>query len=214
MIKGTVYFEDKKVNKKAFYKIKKSYDVYDIDTEKILVSKNESYGKKGSIKYFVGYNVEKVIRPFCMKFPQMVGYIKNFDGKKIMSFRVNDKKMLKKYNKIWDTIADLLDVQFDSYPVYGDNEKYIKTKIRMYEDRVITNFQGKKKTKENASYNCIALLSVDCIIRMNKKYYPQTYLCECKYQERKKKIENMIDDDLPSDSESDSGLDYESCGEE
>ena len=77
----------------------------------------------------------------------MVGYIKNFDGNKMMSFRVNDKKMLKKYNKIWDTIADLLDVQFDSYPVYGDNEKYIKTKIRMYEDRVITNFQDKKNTK-------------------------------------------------------------------
>ena len=108
-----------------------------------------------------------------MKFPQMVAYVKNFDGKKIMSFRVNDKKMLKKYNKIWDTIADLLDVQFDSYPVYGDNERYIKTKIRMYEDRVITNFQGKKKPKENASHNCIALLSVDCVIRMNKKYYPQ-----------------------------------------
>ena len=46
--------------------------------------------------------------------------------------------MLKKHNKIWNTIGDLLDVQFDSYPVYGDNEKYIRTKIRMHEDRVIT----------------------------------------------------------------------------
>ena len=45
-IKGTVNFEDKKVNKKAIYKNKKPYDVYDIDTEKILVSKKESYGKK------------------------------------------------------------------------------------------------------------------------------------------------------------------------
>ena len=121
--------------------------------------------------------------------------------------------MLKKY-KIWDTIADLLDVQFDSYPVYRDNEKYIKTKIRMYEDRVITNFQGKKTPKESSSYNCIALVSIDCVIRMNKKYYPQAYLCECKYQERKNKTENMIDDDLASDSESDSELDYESCSEE
>ena len=83
-----------------------------------------------------------------MKFPQNVGYVKNFDASKMMSFRVNDKSMLKKYNKIWDTIADLLDVQFDSYPVYGDNEKYFKTKIRMYEHRVITNFQGKKHQKK------------------------------------------------------------------
>ena len=43
-----------------------------------------------------------------------------------------NKKLLKKYNKIWETTADLLDVQFDSDPVYGDNEKYIKAKIRMY----------------------------------------------------------------------------------
>ena len=78
----------------------------------------------------------------------MIGYIKNFDGNKTMSFKVNDKKLLKKYNQIWKAIADLLDVQFDSDPIYGDNEKYIKTKIRMYKDRVITNFQGKKYQKK------------------------------------------------------------------
>ena len=56
MIKGTVNFEGKKVNKKAFDKNKKPYDVYDIDTDNRLASKKESYGKTGSIKYFVGYN--------------------------------------------------------------------------------------------------------------------------------------------------------------
>ena len=96
MKKRTINFDDKKVNKKAFYKNKKPYDVYDIDAEKILVSKKESYGKKGSIKYFVGYNDEDVMRPLCVKFPQMVGYVKNFDGNKMKSFRVNDKKMWKK----------------------------------------------------------------------------------------------------------------------
>ena len=82
-------------------------------------------------------------------------------------------------------IADLLGVQFDSYPVCGDNEKYVKTKIRMYEDRVITNFQGKKIPKESSSYNCIALASIDFFIRMNEKYYLQPYLWDCKYQEKK-----------------------------
>ena len=196
IVQKTINFDNKKVNKTAFYKNKKPYGVYDIDTERILASKKESYGKKGSIKYFVGYNDKDVIRSLCVKFPQMVGYVKNFDGNKMMSFRVNDKKMLEKYNKIWDTIAGLLDVQFDSYPVYGDNEKCIKTKIRMYEDKIMTNFQGTKTPKENASYNCSALVSIDCVIRINKKYYPQAYLCECKYQGRKNKIENMIDDDF------------------
>ena len=45
-----------------------------------------------------------------MKFPQMIGYIKNFDGNKTMPFKLNDKKISKNYNKIWETIADLLDV--------------------------------------------------------------------------------------------------------
>ena len=123
--------------------------MHDIDTEKILVSKKGSYGKKGSLKYFVAYNDEDdTIKSLCLQFPQMIGYIKNFDGDKTMSFKVNDKELLKKYNKISETIADLLDVQFDSDPVWGDNEKYIKTKIRMYEDRVITNFQGKNTKRK------------------------------------------------------------------
>ena len=75
-------------------------------------------------------------------------------------------------------------------------------------------FRVKKALRESSSCNCIALVSIDCAIRMNEKYYPQAYLCECKYQIRKNKIENMIDDDLASDSESDSELDYESCSEE
>ena len=113
-----------------------------------------------------------------------------------MSSKVNDKKLLRKCNKVWDKVGDLLSVQFDSDPVYGDNEKYIKTKIRTYEGRFITNFQGKKMPKENISYNCIALVGIDCVIRMNKKFYPQVYLSECKYHIRKSKMENIINDDL------------------
>ena len=46
----------------------------------------------------------------------------------------------------------------------------------MYGDRVKTNFQGKKVPKENASYKCISLIMLDSVIRVNKKYYPQTLL--------------------------------------
>ena len=37
-----------------------------------------------------------------------------------------------------------MNIKFDSEPIYGNNDKYIKTKIKMYEDRVNTNFQGKE----------------------------------------------------------------------
>ena len=72
----------------------------------------------------------------------------------------------------------------------------------MYEDRVKTNFQGKKIPKENASYKCLSLIVLDSVIRANKKYYPQTLLEECKYEIKRKKMENLINDDLdPSSSE-------------
>ena len=101
--------------------------------------------------------------------------------------------------------------EFDSDPVYGDNNKYIKTKIKMYEDGVNTNFQGKNAPKENTSYKCLSLIMLDSVIRVNKKYYPQRLLEECKYVVRKNKIENFINDDLDlsssnneTDNESDS----------
>ena len=57
--------------------------------------------------------------------------------------------MLKKYTKIWVRVSCLMNIEFDSQPVYSDNDKYIKTKIKLYGGKVNTNFQGKKVPKEN-----------------------------------------------------------------
>ena len=136
-----------------------------------------------------------------------------------MSFKVSDNKLLKKYNKIWEKISNLLDIKYDSEPVYGDGDKYIKTKIKMYGDRVNTSFQGKKVPKENASYKCLSLIMLDSVIRTNKKFYPQTLLEECKYVIRKNKMENLINNYLnlsssdESDNENDNEIDNESDNE-
>ena len=52
----SINFDDKKINKSSFYKNKKSFDLNKIDVNKILVPKTESYGRKNSHKYFIGYN--------------------------------------------------------------------------------------------------------------------------------------------------------------
>ena len=148
----SINFDYKKINKSNFGKKKRLFNLNDIDANKILVSKKESYGTKNSLKYLIGYNNDDVIRPLCIILPQMIGYVKHFDSNKRMSFKVSDNKLLKKYNKIWEKFSNLLNIEFDSEPVYGDGVKYIKTKIKMYGDRVNTNFQGKKVPKENASY--------------------------------------------------------------
>ena len=78
----------------------------------------------------------------------MIRYVKHFDSNKTMSCKVSNNKLLKNYNKIWEKISNLMDIEFDSEPVYDHGDKYIKKKIKMYEDRVNTNFQGKKWLKK------------------------------------------------------------------
>ena len=70
-------------------------------------------------------------------------------------------------------------------PVYDNNDKYIKTKINSYGNKVNTNFQGKKILKENELYKCLSLIMLDSVIRTTKKYYPQILLAECKYEIKK-----------------------------
>ena len=69
----------------------------------------------------------------------MICYVKCFDSNKTMSFKVNDKRPLKKYTKIWEKVNCLKNIEFDSEPVYGDNDKYIKIKIKSYSYKVNTN---------------------------------------------------------------------------
>ena len=105
-----------------------------------------------------------------------------------------------------------MNIEVDSEPVYGDSDKYIKTKIKLYGDKVNTNFQGKKVPKENASYKCLSLIMLDSVIRVNKKYYPQTLQEERKYKIKKNKMENLINDDLdPSSSDNESDNDSNSA---
>ena len=115
----------------------------------------------------------------------MIGYVKCFGSNKRVSFKVIDNKLLKNYYKTWGKNSSLMKTKFDNDPVYGDNDKYIKTKIKSYGDKINTSFQGKKIPKENASYKCLSLIMLNSVIRANKKY-PQTLLEECKYETKKK----------------------------
>ena len=86
-----INFHDKKFNKSSFCNNKNPFIIDDIDVNKILVSKNKIYTKKSSLKYFIRYNDNDVIRPLCIKLPQIIGCIKCFDNVKSMCFKVIDK---------------------------------------------------------------------------------------------------------------------------
>ena len=97
-----INFDDKKINKSNFNRNKKLFNIFDIVVNQILVSKKELYVAKNSLKYFIGYNDDDVIRPLYIKFPQMIGYGKCFDSNKTMSVKASDNKLLKKYPEIWE----------------------------------------------------------------------------------------------------------------
>ena len=157
-------FDDRKIKRSSFYKNKKINDIEDIDVNNILVSKKEPYGTKNSHKYFIGYDDNDNITPLCIRLPQMTGYARKFNENSTMSFIVKDKKFLKKYSKIWETIEGLMKITFESKPVYGENVKYIKTKIKTYAGSVITNFHNKKMPKEKTPCKCLSIIMIDSVI--------------------------------------------------
>ena len=102
MSKSSINFNNKKIKKSSFYnKNKNIHNINNIDINKILISKKETYGKYNSFKYFIGYNDNDVIRPLYLFLSQTTGHINKFDkNKTTMSLMIKDIQLLKNYNKI------------------------------------------------------------------------------------------------------------------
>ena len=138
----------------------------------------------------------------------MMVYIKYFenDGKN-MSLLIKDDKVREKYEEIWNVIKNKLGIKFHSEPVY--EQKYLKAKVREYDSIIKTNFLGNGVSKENTHYSCIACVTIDSVIKVNKKNYPQAYLKECKYKIKKIQMSRFINAELELDSDSDSDSNLE-----
>ena len=109
----------------------------------------------------------------------MSGYIKYFEnGAKNMSFLIKDDEVWGKYDKMSDVIKDKLGIKFHSEPVY--EYKYLKAKAKEFDGVIKTNVFGNNMPKENMDYTCIACITIDSVINIDKKNHPQVYLEECK----------------------------------
>ena len=116
----------------------------------------------------------------------MCGYIKYFDnGRKNMSFKIEDESVYLKYTEIWNNIKNSLNSKFHSQPIYDD--KYIKTKVTTFSSMINTLFLGNEISKERNNYICIASICIDSVLRVDKKNYPQVYLEQCKDKIKKQK---------------------------
>ena len=93
----------------------------------------------------------------------MTGYLNIFkDGTRKMSFLSDNNEFLERYTTIWEKISDLINKKFD-----------IMTNFRNMDNK------NNKLPEKNKAYKCILLISLDSIIKINGKYYPQTCVCVC-----------------------------------
>ena len=53
----------------------------------------------------------------------MTSCAKKFNENTTMSFKANNKQLLKNYNKIWEKDEKLLKINFESKPCYVDDDK-------------------------------------------------------------------------------------------
>ena len=167
----------------------KAIDLMSVNVNKIVVSDKFNHNEDG-FKYFIGYQKGKIVRPLCIILPQMSGYIKYFEyGSPNMSFLIKDDEVGEKYEQIWDVIKNKLKIKFHSEPVY--EYKYLKTKVKEYDGVIKANFLNNGKPKENMLYTCIACITIDSVMKMDKKNYPQVYLEEYKYIKNKTKCQDL-----------------------
>ena len=182
-----------------------------VNVDQTIVSDKFKHSDEG-FKYLIGYKEDEIIKLLWIILPQMSRYIKYFEsGGKNMSLLIKDDEVWGKYENIWDVIKNKLDIKFHSEPIY--EQKYLKAKVREFDDVIKTNFLGNDRPKENTHYACIDSITIDSVMRMGKKKCPQFYLEECKHSIKKTQMSRFMNTELKSDSDSDSQLEPDSEAE-
>ena len=171
--------------------------VHNIVISKLIKTKTNS-------KYLTGY-LDKFIRSLVLIMLKMSGYIKTFKVKngdkdkndKLMSFCIDDEKLLEKYKAIWTKIKDLKNIELNVLPVY--DKRYIKTKIRTCSDKVYTDFRGSNVAEDDIEYEYFTVISIDSLLVYENKYYLQVYLDNCAYKFPNKQAIDYLNDNLFED---------------
>ena len=198
-----VRFGEKEIAKEKFYAAKKPIKIWDVNVDNIVISKLVK--TKTNSKYLIGIKFDKAIRPLVLIMPKMSGYVKTFKVKdgdkdknnKLMSFRIDDEKLLEKYKAIWTKIEDLKNIELNALPVYDDT--YVKTKTRTCGDKVYTNFRGLNVPEDDIECELFTVISIDSLLVYDDKYYPQVFLDNCAYKIVNKQMTDYLDENIFED---------------
>ena len=78
----------------------------------------------------------------------------------------------------------------------------MKTKIKSHGEEV-TDFYDKEMPKVDSNHTCLAVISLDSALKKDDHYFPQVFIKECKYIEKKSRHNNVNLSDFSSSDESD-----------
>ena len=87
-------------------------------------------------------------------------------GAKTCLFLIKDEQVWEKYEQIWDVIKTKLGTKFHSEPIY--EQKYLKAKVREFDDVIKTKFLGNYMSNENMHCTCIACMTIDSVMQIDQ----------------------------------------------
>ena len=141
------------------------------------------------------------MRPLVLIMVKMSGYGKTIKVEdkinKLMSFRIDDEKLLEKYRAIYIKIEDLKNIRLNALPVYDG--RYIKTKIRTFDDKLYKNFRGLDMPEDDIECESFTVSFIDSLLVYDKKYYLQVYLDNCVYTIVNKQVTDYLDENIFED---------------
>ena len=100
--------------------------------------------------------------------------------KKLLSFRIDDEKLLEKYKAIWTKIEHLKNIELNALPVYDD--RYMKTEIRTQCDDVYINFLGLNVPEDDEACESFQVISINLLLAYENKYHLRVNLGNCAYK--------------------------------
>ena len=141
------------------------------------------------------------MRPLVLIMVKMSGYGKTIKVEdkinKLMSFRIDDEKLLEKYRAIYIKIEDLKNIRLNALPVYDG--RYIKTKIRTFDDKLYKNFRGLDMPEDDIECEYFTVSFIDSLLVYDKKYYLQVYLDNCVYKIVNKQVTDYLEENIFED---------------
>ena len=113
---------------------------------------------------------------------------------KLISFRIDDEKLLEKYETIFTEVEGLKNIELNVLSAYDD--RYVKTEIRTYGNKVYTYFRELNVPEDDIEYESFTVTFIDALNVHGSKYYLLVYLDNCAYKIVNKEMGDYLDENV------------------